>query len=93
MWLYCHITVDLLVGFHVDDSDDRAITIKQRSHIKSLFVSMLYRILNLRYCRHLRIINCVGIKLFFLAINLDAVSSFNIFSTLVYVCRYNVLLF
>ena len=41
------------------------------------------------YSRHLRIINCIGLKLFFLTINLDDVSSSNVFNTLVSVFKCN----
>ena len=93
MWLCRHTTVDLLVGFRIDDLDSRAVSTRQRSHIKSLFVNMLHQIWNLRYSRHLRITNCVGLEPFILTINLDVMSSSNIFSMLVYVLKCNVLLF
>ena len=69
--------------FFVDDSDGRKISIKQRRHIESHFVSILHKIWDFRYSRHLRIINCVNLEPFILAINLNVVSSSNVFSTLV----------
>ena len=36
---------------------------------------------------------CVNLELFILSINLDVVSSFNVFSTLIFLFRCNVLLF
>ena len=42
------------------------------------------------YSRHLRITNCIGLKLFILVINLDIVSSSNVSNTLVFVFRCNV---
>ena len=68
----------LLVGFCVGDSDGNAALTKQRSHIISLFASIFYQILNLRYSRHIRIISCVCLESFLLAINLDVVSSSNV---------------
>ena len=87
--------VDLFVGFRINNSYGIAISIKLRNHIKSLFVSILQQILNLKYSRHFRIPGCcVGLELFILAINLDVVSSFNVFTTLVFVfMRCNVLLY
>ena len=87
-----HVVV-LLVGFCVDGSNGRAVSIIQRSHINSLLVIMHHQIMNLMYSKHLRITNRVGLELFFFfSINLDIVSSFNVFSTLVYVFRCKVLL-
>ena len=83
VWLF----VSLFVGCCVGDSDSSAALIKQRSHIKSMFVSMLHQTLNLKYSRHIRIICCVGLEPFLLAINLDVVSSSNVFSNLIYVFR------
>ena len=77
--------VNLFVGFRVSDSDGKSISIRQINHIKSLFVNMLHQICNLRYSRHLRITNCVSFGPFILVINLDAMSSSNVFSTLVFV--------
>ena len=42
---------------------------------------------------HLRITNCIGFEQFIFAINLNVVSSSNVFSTLDFVFRCNVLLF
>ena len=81
MWLCYCTTVDLFVGFHVGDSDDKTVSIIQRSHIKSLFVNMLYQIRNLKYFRYFRITNYIGLEPFIFAINLDSKSPFNIFST------------
>ena len=86
-WLYCYTAVDLCVGFRVGDLDSGVVLTRHRSHIKSLFISMLYQIWNLKYSRHLRITNFVGLEPFIFAINLDAVLSFTIFSTLVSVFR------
>ena len=58
-----------------------------KSH-QIMFVDMLHRIWNLRYYRRIRIIYCVGFEPFLLAINLDVVSSSNVFSSLIYVFRY-----
>ena len=85
--------VDLFVGFRVGDSNDIAALIGQRSHIKSLFVSMLHQIWNLKYFKHFKITNCVGLEPFILVINPDDVSSSNTFSTLVSMFKCNVLLF
>ena len=84
---------DLFVDFCVGDSDDIAISIRQGSHIKSLFIDILHQIWNLKYSRHLMITNCVGLEPFILVINMNAMSSSNIFSTLVSVSKCNVLLF
>ena len=54
---------------------------------------MLNQINNLRYSRHLMATNYVGLELFFHAINLNVVSSCNVFRTLVSLFRCNVLLF
>ena len=69
------------------------VSIRQRSHIKSIFVSMLLHVWNLSNAKHLRITNCVDFESFLIVINLDVMSSFNVFSTLVSVFRYNVSLF
>ena len=58
------VVVSLFIGFCVGNSDYIVASIRQRSHIKSLLVSMLYRIWNLRYFRHIRIIFCVGLEVF-----------------------------
>ena len=86
-------TIDLFVGFRMGDLNGGVVLIRQTSHIKSLFVIMLHQIWNFRHSRHLRIINCVGIQPFSLAINLNVVSSFNVFYTLISILRCNVLLF
>ena len=86
-------TVDLFVGFCMGDLNDNVVLIRQTSHIKYLFVSMLHQIWKFRHSKHLRIINCVGIEPFILAINLNVVSSFNVFCTLISILRCNVLLF
>ena len=85
--------IDLLVAFRVGDSNSRTVSIKQRNHNKSLISSMLHHIYNLRYSRHLRNTNCVAFEPLILDINLDVVSSSNVFCTLVFVFRCNVLLF
>ena len=74
MWLCHRTTADLFMSFHVGDSKGQVVSIRQRSHIKSLFVNMLHQIWNLMYFRHLKIINCIGLESFILAINLDVVS-------------------
>ena len=81
MWLF----ISLFIGFCVDDLNRNATSIKQKTHIKSLFINMLHQTWNLRYSRHIMIISYVGLKLFLLAINLNIVSSSNIFSNLIYV--------
>ena len=42
------------------------------------------------YFRHIRIISYVGLESYFLAINLDATSLYNVFNNLIYVfrCKY-----
>ena len=55
--------IDLFIGFHVSDLNGIDISIKQRSYIKSLFVNMLDQILG--------ITNCVSLKPFIFAINLN----------------------
>ena len=47
--------------------------------------SMLHLICNLRYSTYIRIMSCIGLELFLFAINLDVVSSSNIFNSLIYV--------
>ena len=69
------------------DSGCSAALMRQKNHIKSLFINILLQTLNLRYSRHIRIISYVGRKLFLLAINLDVVSSSNVFSSLIYVFK------
>ena len=78
----------LFDGFCVDDLDDDVVSIEQRSHIESLFVSMFHQTWNLRYYMHIRIISCVSLQSFLLAINLDALSSSNVFRSLIYMFRY-----
>ena len=90
--MYYSTIVDLFVDFRVDDSDDRddkAISIKQVNHIKSLFVNILHWNWNIRYSRHHKITNCVSLEPFLLTIHSDVVSSFNDFRTLVFdlMCR------
>ena len=75
----------LFIGFCVGDSDGSVASIEQRSHIKSLLVSMFHQTWNRRYFRHIMITSCVGLEPFMLAINLDVMSSSNIFSNLIYV--------
>ena len=60
--------------------DSSATSIRQISHIKSLFINMLHRTKNLRYSRHIITISCVDLASFLLTINLDVVSSFNVFN-------------
>ena len=78
--------LDLFVGFRVDDSNDKAVLIRQRNHIKFLFVDMLQQIWNLT------ITNCKGFEYFIIDINLDVVSSSNVFNILVFVFGCNVLM-
>ena len=85
--------VILFIDFSMSDSNDRAISIRQISYIKSLFVSMFHHIWNLKYFKHLRIINYIGLEPFIHVINLDVVLSSNVFITLVYAFKCNVLLF
>ena len=92
VWFHRCTTINLFVAFLMGDSENRAISIKQRNYIKFLFVSMLHQIRNLMYSIHLRITNCVSLEQFILAINID-VSSSNVFSTLVSKFRCNLLLF
>ena len=93
MWLCRSTMVDFFVGFHRDNLDSITVLIRQISHIKSLFVSMLQHNWNLRYSRYFRITNYVGLELFLFIINLDVVSSSNVFSTLVFMFRCNIFLF
>ena len=60
-----------------------------KSHIKFSFISMLHHTWNLRYYRYIRIITCVGLEPFLLAINLNVVSSSNVLSSLIYVFKIN----
>ena len=83
MWLCFRTTVDLFVGCHVNTLDGRTISIRLRRYIESLFVSMLHQIWNFKYSRHLKIINCVSLESFILAINLNVVSFSFFFSTFV----------
>ena len=64
------------IGFCVDDSNDIAASIRQRSQIKSLLVSMFHVITS-----------CVCLEPFLLIINLNVMSSFTVFSSLIYVLR------
>ena len=59
MSLTCY-DVWLFVGFCVGDSDGSTVSIRQRSHIKSLFIIMLHQTWNLRYFRHLRYVRKDG---------------------------------
>ena len=77
----------LLISFCVGDSIGSVASIRQRSHIKSMFVNMLHQTWNLRYSRHLRIISFIDLEPFLLAINLDVVSS-NVFSSLISMFKY-----
>ena len=78
----------LFIGFFfMRDSNDNAASIKQKSHIKSLLVSMLHQTWNLRYSRHIRITSCAGLESFLLAINLDVMSSSNVFRSLIFMFR------
>ena len=83
--------VDLSANFYVDDSYNKFILIRKINSIKFKFVSMFH--CNFRYFKYLIIINYIGFKLFILTINLDIVPSSNIFNILVFVLRYNGLLF
>ena len=83
--------IRLFVDFCMSDSNGRVTSIKHRTHIKSLFVSMLHQIWNPRYSRHIRIIICVGLEPFFLAINLNVLSSFNVFSSLISMFIYKII--
>ena len=76
----------LVVCFYVGDSDSIVTSIRQRSHIKSLLVSMFHYIWNLKYFRHIRIASCVGFEPFMFTINFDAIS-FNVFNSLIYMFR------
>ena len=58
MWLCYCVMVVLFIGFYVGDSDDKVISIKQKSHIKSLFVSMLHQMFNI-----LGILNILGLPI------------------------------
>ena len=74
---------DLFIGFHTGDSDGRVVSIKYREIISnhcSSICFMLHQILNLRYYRHPTITNYVGFGPFILSINLDDVSSTNVFT-------------
>ena len=78
MWLF----VSLFVSFCLDDSDCNAALIRQISHIKYLFVIMFHETWNLMYYRNIRITFFIGLKF---AINLDVMSSSNVFNSLIYV--------
>ena len=78
----------MFVGFYVGDYDNSVVSIRKRSHIKSIFVNMLLQTWNLRYSKHIMIIRCVNFEPFLLSINLDVVSLFNVFSSLIYMFRY-----
>ena len=77
----------LFVDFCVGDSDDSIVSIRQRSHIKSIFIIMLHQTWNPRYSRHIRIIYCVSLDLYLLAINLEILSSFYVFSSLIFMLK------
>ena len=68
MWLCRRTTIILFVSICVSDSHDRVVSIRQRNHIKSLFVSMFHQIYNLRYFKHYRITNYVNLKPFILTV-------------------------
>ena len=70
------LIVSLFVGFCVGDSDDNVASIKQRNHIKYLFVSIFHQTGNLRYSKHIRIISYVDLESFLVAINLDVILMF-----------------
>ena len=91
IWLCHRTTIDLFIDFDMGNSNSRVASIRQRTHIESLFIGMLYHIWNHRYSKHLRI--CVSLELFILVINLDVMSSSNVSRTLISVFKYNVLLF
>ena len=42
MWLCYRTTVESFAGFRVDNSDNKIVSIKHISHIKSMFVGMLH---------------------------------------------------
>ena len=76
MWL-CRrtcTTINLFVGVCVGDLDDKVISIRQISHIKYLFYSMLHHILNFRYFKYFKITHCIGFKPFIFTINLNTMS-------------------
>ena len=62
-----------LLPIYVDDSNGSAALMRQKSHIKSMFISMLYHTYNLRYSKYIIIISCVGLEPFLLPINLNVV--------------------
>ena len=75
------------VGFYVNDLNSSAISIKQKSHIKSLIVSVFHHTLNLMYFIHVMITSCVDLKPFLLDISLDVMSSSNVFNDLIFMFR------
>ena len=77
--LLTYYGVCLFVGFYVDDSNENAVLIIHKSYIKSMFVSMLHQIWNLRYSRHIRI----ALNHFFLLLTLSS----NVFNSLISVFR------
>ena len=89
MLFHC-TTIAFFIGFRVGDSDGNAGLIRQRSHICSSICFIGSRILGILGILGLY---CVGFELFILTINLDVVSSFSVFSTLIYVFRFTILLF
>ena len=54
---------------------------------------MLHHIWNLRYFKYIRIIFSISLEPFILVINLNIMSSFSVFSTLVCVFKFILLLF
>ena len=86
--LRCEPFVNLFIGFCVDDSNRSAASIKQKNHIKSLFVSMLHQTYNLRYFKHIMIISCVSLESSIFIINLYVVSFSNVFISLISMFRY-----
>ena len=81
----------LFVGFHVNNSDDSVISIQLKNHIKFIFISILYQIYNFRYSRYILITNRICLESFTLIINLDVVSSSNVFSFLISMFKYNII--
>ena len=80
--------VCLFIGFCGDDSNGNAASIRQRSHIKSMFIGMVLQTWNFKYCRHIMVISYASLEPFFLTFKLNVVSSLNIFSNLIYAFRY-----
>ena len=80
MWLF--------YWFCISDLDNSTTSIRQISHIKTLFIKMLHQIWNFKYSKHFKITNFIGLKSLLFVINLDYVSSSTVFNILIFVFTY-----